>query len=147
ADSDPRALDVAGLEDLLRRAPREARRNGEADPAPAADDHRVDPEDAPVEVAERTAGVAGVDARVGLQVVLDRVHAEPAAPLRAEHARRDGVAESEGRSDGDDPLADARRVRVRELRGDEAGRVDLDDGEVRRRIAPDEARGEETPVA
>ena len=105
---------LAGLQDLLGDAPREVRRHREADAAAAADDHRVDAEHVPVEVAERAARVAGVDARVGLQVVLDRVHAEAAAALRAEHAGRHRVAEAERRADRDDPLADARGVGVGE---------------------------------
>ena len=71
----------------------------------------------------------------------------PAAALGGEHARGDRVAETERRADRHDPFADARGVRVGELGGREAGRVDLDDGEIGRRVAPDEARRQVAPVA
>src|SRR5207245_283644 len=107
ADADPRALHVTVLHDLLGGATREVRRDREADAGAPTDDHRVDGEDATVEIAERAARVSRVDARVGLQVVLDLVHAETTAALRAEDARRDRVREGERRADRDDPLADA----------------------------------------
>src|SRR5262249_40377399 len=135
ADADPGALHPARAQDLLGRAAREVRGDREADAAPAPDDHRIDPEDLPLEVAERPARGAGVDARSGLEIVLDRVPPQAAAPLRAEDAGGHGVAEAERRADRDDPLADARRVAVRELRGDEPRRVDFDDREIRLRIA------------
>ena len=148
ADAEPRARDTCPvLRICVGHALRHVARDGEADALAAADDHRVDAEHVALQIAERPAGVARVDARVGLQVVLDRVHPEAAAALRREHAGGHRVAEAERRADGDDPLAHARRVGVGELRRREARRVDLDDGEVGRRVAPDEARRQVAPVA
>jgi hypothetical protein len=100
-----------------------------------------------LQIAEWATGVARVDARVRLQVILDRVHPEAAAALGREHAGRDRVSQPEGRADRHDPLADAGSVRVGELGGGEAGRVDADDGEVRRGIAAHEPGRKVAPVA
>ena len=140
ADAEPRARDLARLEDLL--ATRCAMLLGTAKPMPCPlpDDHRVDAEHVALQIAERSARVAGVDARVGLQVVLDGVHPDPAASLGGEDAGGHRVPEAERRADGDDPLAHARGVGVGEPRGGKARSVDLDDGQIRRGIAADQAR-------
>src|SRR5690606_15706435 len=84
-DADPRALDHPLHHDRHGDSAREGRGDGEADVRASADDHRVDPEHVTAQVAEGAAGVARVDARVRLEVVLDGVHPEAAATLRAEH--------------------------------------------------------------
>src|SRR5208282_4351228 len=139
ADTDPRAFDLARAEDLLGHPTGDGGGYGEADTVPALN-QRIDAEDAPIEIAERSPGVARVNARVRLEIIFDLVHAEAIAPLRTEHAGGHRVAQPERRPDGDDPLANARRLRVGELRRDEPLRIDLDDREVGRRVAPDEAR-------
>ena len=137
---------MAALQDLRRDALREVAGHREANPLAAARDHRVDPQHVSLQVAQGTARVAGVDARVGLEVVLDGVHPEAAAALGREDTGRHRVAEAEGRPDRDDPLADARRVGIAEARRREARRVDLDDGEVGRRVSTDEGRRQVPPV-
>ena len=146
AHPDERPLDLPLREELRGDAAREARRHREAEAAAAPDDHRVDAEHLAVEVRERPAGVARVDPRVGLQVILDRVHAEAPATLGADDAGRDGRAEAERRADRDDPLADLRRVAVAEARRHEVFRGDAEHREIGRRIAPDELRREEATV-
>ncbi len=134
------AIDAAGLQELLGDAAGDRRRHGEADALTLADDHRVDADHLAVEVDERAARVARVDAGVGLEVVLDRVDADAAAALGAEHAGRHAVAEAEGRADREDPLADARRVAVAEVCLLEVLRVDANHGEIGRRVAADDPR-------
>jgi hypothetical protein len=113
----------------------------------AADDHGVDAEHLAVQVDERPAGVPWVDAGIGLQVVLDRIDADPTASFRAHDPGRHGVAEPERRADRDDPFADPHRVAIGKLRGDEVLRVDANEGEIRRGVAPYQTRGQEPPVA
>ena len=70
------------------------------------------------------------------------------ATLRADDALRHGEREilAERIADREHPFADARRVAVAERRGGEAGRVDLDHGDVGVRIAADDLGLELAPV-
>ena len=63
------------------------------------------------------------------------------------NAGGDRVTEAKRRPDGDDPLADASCGGIRELGRGETGRLDLDDGEVGRRIATEKPRGKVAAVA
>ena len=86
-------------------------------PWPASDDHRVDAEHLAVEVAERTARVARIDAGVGLEVSSTELMPRPPRPFALTHAGGHRVAEAERRADRDHPLADACGVAVGELCG------------------------------
>src|SRR4029079_18711718 len=87
-------------------------------------------------VQQRAAAVAGVDGRVGLDEIgqgraLDR---DVTADGRDDPAR-DRVGElAQAAADGDGGLADLDGRRVADRGGGEAGRLDLDDGEVGQRV-------------
>jgi len=97
---------------------------GIAKPMPVAQsaNHGVDADDFAVNVHERTAAVAGVDVRVGLDEIL--VHVRTAyvigyyvrAALGADVAERDAVIEIERRADGDGKFTHARLRGVRKFR-------------------------------
>src|SRR6185437_1780782 len=110
-------------------------------------DRGVDPDDLTAHVDERAAGVARVDRGIRLNEVLDAAIRRPgkahrAAPLGAHDALRHGEGEvlTERVADREHPLTDTGRITVAKRRGREAGRVDLEDGDVRGRVAADDAR-------
>src|SRR5712691_3820271 len=118
--------------------------NREADALPGRDDRGIDADDTPVEIEQRPARVARIDGRVGLDKGLVGRHADSRAPRRRDDADGDGPIEAERIADGDGPLADAKLVGVPEhgRRQRARARVDLDDREIRLRIAAHEGCGE-----
>ncbi len=102
-------------------------RHGEADALRAHGlgvDGGVHADDLAGHVDERTAGVAGVDGGVGLDEALELVCETPlarglvdGAVLGGDDAGGDGLRETEGAADGEDPVADLRAVGVAELDG------------------------------
>ncbi len=119
---------------------------GETDVLGRTEDGGVDPDDLAVGVEQRPAGVAEVDRGVGLDVVLEaprgRVGGQARAVLGGDDAHRDGLVEVERIADGHDPLADADAIRVAQRQRRQALLdIDLQKGEIRRRILPDEPGG------
>ena len=120
ADPDPRALDLAFLDELVGGIHRHADRDGETrDAAVQAANQGVDADDAAFDVAERAARIARVDRRVGLDVILVRIAAmRLATPLRlfrADDSHGERVIEFVRRADGNRPLPDLDRVAVADL--------------------------------
>src|SRR4051794_8101922 len=139
--------DLAAGDQLLRDALDRARRDREADAVAAARvalDLGVDADHLAARVEQRPARVAVVDRRVGLDRARDRevVRRLDGAVQRAHDARGDGVLEAERAADRDRAVADLDAVRVGERQRVQLGlgRVDLDDGDVGRRVGADDLR-------
>ena len=123
-----------------------ARLMGMAKPMPCASPAMavLMPMSAPPDIHERAAAVAGVDGRVGLDEVAQRLDLAGAAALvvdvdapahGAHDARGHRVREGpEGAADGDGALPDLERARVADLHGRQVRALDLHDGEVRERV-------------
>ena len=121
ADADDAARDLAAAQ-LRQQIADDVDRDGEADAdvalrARVGVDRRVDADDFAAHVEQRSAGVAGVDGRVGLNdvgepAVGDR---QAAGPRRADHADADGVRQAERVADGHHPVAGRHLRRVAEL--------------------------------
>ena len=94
-------------------------------------DHGVDADDLAARVEQRTAGVAGVDSRVGLDSVFDQraLRASDRAD-GADDAPRHGAAEAEGIADGVDLLAHRESAGISQRDRLEVGRVNLQQGQV-----------------
>src|SRR6185436_7757146 len=117
-DPEEAAVDPAVLLELGEQAPGGVDRDGEADAdVPAAGaarlDLRVDPDHAAGRVEERTAGVARVDRRVGLDdaVDLEAVRRLDRAAGRRNDARRERALEPERVADRDRRIAHLHRAR------------------------------------
>src|SRR5206468_3558536 len=102
--------------------------DGEADPDAAAAlafDGRIDPDDFPVDIAERSAGIARIDGRVRL----DHIGVEAPAAGRAEIENllasvqaaddpdRERAFVAVGAADSDGPMADLDSIGVAQARG------------------------------
>src|SRR5450759_790643 len=124
-------------------------RDGEGDPLGPAARSGVDPDYPPRRVEEGTPAVAGVDRGVGLDQPIEA----PAAPdvdravEAGDDAGRDRVRVlAERATDRDDGLPQDEPMRVADRRCRQAGRLDLDDREVRRTRDPVELARELAPV-
>ena len=110
-DAEEAADDLPLLAKLRKDRLERVDRNREPDVLGRAEDRRVDADDLAVDVEQRPAGVAEVDRRVGLDVVLEaprgRVGRQAGAVLGGDDADRHGLVEVEGIADRHDPLAHA----------------------------------------
>src|SRR5206468_6499631 len=99
-DAEEGVLDLSALLELVGDLLRRVDRHREADPDRAVSargrDLRVDADHATVAVDQRTAGVAGVDRRIGLDDMLDResVRSLELALQRADDPGRDRAIEA-----------------------------------------------------
>src|SRR5690606_33310341 len=115
-------------------------RNREADADIAAGgrvDRRVDADDVAVEIEHRAARIAEIDRGIGLDIAVVRAGAGIAMDRRDDTGGH-RPAEAERIADRDYPVADARRGRVAEIHEGQAGRVDLEERQVRRRVTADQ---------
>ena len=124
-------------------------RDGEADAVvstAAGGDGGVDADHFSPQVDERTAAVAGIDGRVGLQIALTFVDARVAA-FGTDDAGRDGCADVEGVPQSEDPITDLHFIAVaqRNMREGLPG-VDTNDGDIRARIGVPVGGGQFTTV-
>src|SRR5262249_23994308 len=148
--AEPAAGDAAFVLQLRHDLLRQVDGDGESDAdvaAATAEDRRVDADDLALGVEQGTAGVAGIDGRVGLdEVVVGPLVDVPADG--ADDADGDRVLEAERVADGDDPLADTEGVRITQLhRGQVFGiALDLDQRDVGLRVASRDLRLELLPV-
>src|SRR6185437_9889804 len=111
-DAEPAARDIALVLELGNHEFRGAGRNVEAYSDRTARrrvDRGVDADDVAVHVESRTAGIALVDGCVDLDIIVIRPRADVAS-ARGNDSGRHGAAETERIADGDDPIADARRL-------------------------------------
>src|SRR3989442_395320 len=151
ASSSAGALHVAALDQLLHHRAREVNGNGEAvarvEPG-LARDRRVDADHLAMHVHERSPRVARVDGRVGLDEVLNGVARllqaaqQPSLGAHDPRGDREGEVLPERIPDREHPLPDADGIGVPELRGGQAVRVDLDDGDVGAGVGSHDARRE-----
>ena len=114
AGADPAALDLSGRLELLDDRLRQRRRDREADADRAARrriDHRVDADHLAGEVEHRPAGIAAVDRRIGLQIVVIGAGMD-VARRRRDDPGGDGAAEPERVADRQHPVADPRLARI-----------------------------------
>ena len=135
------------LPSLIRRSARLAAMsigNREADPGAGASrrgDRRVDPDHLAVEVDQRTARVARVDRRVGLdESPRSCRHAEHVSVISADgrdDARGHRLLEAERRPDGQDPLAHPDVAALALRQGAIGGRSHLDHRDVGLGVGPD----------
>src|SRR5262249_51824404 len=89
-------------------------------------------------VEGRAAGIAAVHRRVDLQKVVVRTGVK-VAPAPRDDAAADGVVETERAADCENPVPDPRRITVAPADMRQRGRpVDLEQGEIGERIAPDD---------
>ena len=94
-DADPGIMDLAVLDQHVGDAGGQVDRNREADPvvaAAAGDDRRIDADHVAVHVDQRTARVAPVDRRIGLDERLVLVDADRIALEGRDDARRHALA-------------------------------------------------------
>ena len=148
-------MDPAAGDDLIHDPAGQIDRNGEAIAGVVpglAGDGRVDADHLTLHAHQRTAGVARIDGRVGLDEVLDGAvglsRKGETAAFRADDARghREGEVVTQRVAYGQDPLAHPGRAAVAERSGDEVLGVDLEHREVGVRIGPDDLGLELAPV-
>ena len=134
----PRAFHPAVADQFLRHLFCNVRGDGETQPDVAAgrrQDEVVYPDHLPLNVQERTAGVARVDRSVRLDIALVEVHSDATALLVRNNPDGDGPAEAEGSADGDRPVTDLHLFRVGETKHRKfLFGIDLQQREISRRI-------------
>ena len=118
---------------LIGDALGQVHRHGEPNAGVHAADERVDAAPLAVNVHQRPAAIAGVDAGVGLDEVLVEHHLvrEYPPPLRAHMANGDTVIKLVRRTDRDGELAHLGLAGVTQLRSAQSGGGDLHHGDVR----------------
>ena len=114
-------------------------RNREADALRAArarEDRGVDADQAPAEIDQRAAGIAGIDGGIGLDEELVVGDADLGARHRRDDAVGHGLADGERIADGEHHVADLERVGIGELERGEALvlRLEAQHREIRARI-------------
>ncbi len=148
ADAEPRATHAAFADQRHRDALRCSGCDGKADALRREDDGRVDPDDVSPRVDQRSAGVSGIEGRIGLQNVVQQAP-RPCAHRPAEaadYARCDGVPEAIRTADCNCDLSDAKPARVAEPAPMKIGRGDLQHREIGIRIVTDDLRRGDTPI-
>ena len=133
AHAEPGAGHFTVLDQHVGNALGQIHRNGKPDAGVHAADERVDADHLAVNVDQRAAAVAGVDAGISLDKILVEHHLirEHPPPLGAHVADGDAVIQLVRRADRDGELADLGLVRVTHLRGSQPGGIDLHHGDVR----------------
>src|SRR5205823_265627 len=108
-DAEEPASDLSLFNDRIHHIASQIDRYGEADTlkaAAAAQDGGIDPDQAPLDIDQRTAGVAHIDRGIGLDEVFVSVNAKAAAANGADDAGRDGATDVERITDGHHCIAD-----------------------------------------
>ena len=123
--------------------------DGEADalkPAGATEDRGVNADEAALDVDQGPAGIARVNCGVGLHEVLVFEAEAGAAAQCADDAGGDRLADAEGIADRQHAIAHLDAVAVRDGGGGQVAGLHLEHGDVRLRIAADDAGLEVAPV-
>ncbi len=146
-------LDLAARDQRVRDRLDRRGRDREADAdvgARVAGDLGVDADDLTARIEQRAARVAVVDRGVGLDRVVDRelVRSRHLAVQSADDPARHGFLEAERASDRNHGVTDLELVRIAELHRmkQRRRRVDLDHGQVRRRVGADDRGLVRVPV-
>ena len=134
----------AMLEQLRQDVAGHVDRDGETDSLRRLDDRRVDADHPAAAVDKRSAAVAGIQGRVGLNDVVDQVAGDAAqrAADRADDAGRHGRFKAERTADGHHELADAQLGGIAQLRKRQRRAFRLHDGQVGPGIVADHAAGQ-----
>src|SRR5204863_6733671 len=118
ANAEPRPRNFLPGNQLLTNVVGEIAGNGKAKAAIQSVDQRVHADNLAVNVAERTTGIAGIDRRVGLEVignVIAAVTEQFASAFPADDAVGERVIELEWRADGEGELAHSHGVAIAHL--------------------------------
>ena len=134
-------LFVDGADDVARGGEAEALAGGPF----ARGDEGVDADDAAAQVDERSAAAARADRRVALHVDHRRLGLQLPGH-RAHDPERYGVVEPERAAERDHDLPGPKVVGIAEGQRRQAGRLDLDDGEVGLEIETDDAAVQQPPA-
>ncbi len=139
----PGYLDRTELYEVPGHLHRPVDGDGKADAATLGVDGGVDPNQAAGDVEEWAAGVARIDARIGLdEVLVDAVIGLEGAGDGRYDAGGHGVAQAEGVADGDDGLAQEQLAGCTHIHGGQGriggGRVDPQNREVELRCGADQ---------
>src|SRR5206468_1798409 len=121
ADAEPAATKLAELAQRIDHADHGLGRYGKADADRAArgrDDQRVDPDDLAVEIEQRSARIAAIDRRIGLDVVVVGPGIDVAVACRDDSGGH-GAAEAERIADCDHPFAKPQLVGIAEFYRDQ----------------------------
>ena len=124
---------------MLRHGPHKIDRDRETkagESAAAAENRGIDADHAAVRVEQRSAGIAGIDRRIGLDEILKRPETDTAAQ-RADDPAADRLADAEGIADRQHHVANLELVAVAKRGGRKAGGLDLEDREVGKRVSAD----------
>src|SRR5262245_25160154 len=149
ADAEVGPADPAVLHQLAGDKFRRVDGNSKTDPLRRQNHRRIDAYDLAQGIDQGTAGVAGVERRVGLDHVVDqpsRFGAERATK-GADDAGGDAVLKTVRIANGDGELADANFIRVAKLGCDQPSRGNSDYRKVGARVVTDQARVEAPSVA
>ena len=138
-----RPLNAAVFHQLLCHETREIHRNHETQPGVpivALSPGRVYSDEASIGVEQRTAGIARIDRRVGLQKIL-RAIVRSVATEGAQNSATHGESTAGGITQREHHVAEFQLVAVAQRRGREAGRSNLQHGDIRAQITPHHRRG------
>ncbi len=106
-------------------------------PARSRVDRGIDADQIARGVDERPARIAGIDRRVGLDEVLERIDAELAAPECGYDSHGHGLADTEGVADREHHVSHAQRIGVAEHDRRERNALDLEHRDVGVRVGTD----------
>jgi len=146
-DTEDRSTDPAVRDEFGHDPVDRIHRNGKTDtrvPSRRTDDGRVDPDESPGAVEQRTTRVARVDGGIGLDDIADG-HSVDGIDLATE-SRDDphcqGLVEAEGIADGEDALPDQKAIRNTDAQGAQTvlRRIDPEHSEVFLRRDTDQLR-------
>src|ERR1700736_6733775 len=117
-NTEPRPHDLVSGNELVANFPGHVDGNGEAEAAIDPVDQRIHADHPAVDIAKRAAAVAGINRRVGLEIIRDGIaigRVQFAATFAAHHTVSESVIEFERRADGKGELTHPDRVAIAEL--------------------------------
>ena len=136
------ASDLAAGKKPFHDVARQVDRHGKTDAliaAARADNCRVDSDQPALRINECTAGVAGIDRRIGLDEILILVETgQPVAAQGTDNPHRHGLAQAVRITNGQHDITNLQLVTVGKRNGGQLLRIDFQDGYIRRRISADD---------
>ena len=141
-DAKVTANDPALLQQALKGGPNRVRRNSEANSlrtAATRNDRRIDADYFPAQIDQRAAAIPGIDCRIGLEQIAERVRAIW-SPLRTNDAVSHGFLKSEWITNGQNKVPSLYHVGIRQLERFDAGIIDLKHSQIDLRIRTHQAR-------
>ena len=135
---------MAALHDLLHHAAHEIDGNRKSDAFGAAigavQHGGVDADQVAVRIDERAAGIAEIDGGIGLYEILEGCKPELLAPGGTHDALGDRLAQAVGIADREHDIADTQGVRAAQGHDGQIADAQMQNGDVRVRILPDDGR-------